>query len=186
MRAGGFLAVAGILVSPLSLLAQVPDSYYPGNFPSTYKTVLAGARKLWRPDAVVTYVEVQGAFGFPQAWLRFDLCSPSVGFTATYTVGGPLNGQSTFSYVQPYNRNRIGAALPPDIDVDLTAAIASIRKAGYNGALGLIRLHMAGATGTQLLSAWAIRVGGQKITFPPLFINAHDAPWTRHPAAMRN
>jgi hypothetical protein len=180
-----FLVVAATLFAPISLPAPiVPDSYYPGNFQATYKSVLEGARKLWRKDAVITFAELQGAFGIPQAWWRFDLYSPSINFAATYTVGGPLNGQSTFSYIQPYQRKGIGDPLPPEINVNLPAAIASLRKAGFNGALGLIRLHMAGATGTQPLPAWSIRVGGKSPTYPPVFINAQDGKFIPVSRAM--
>jgi hypothetical protein len=154
--------------------AVLPDSFYPSGFPATYKSVLDGARKLWQKDAVATNVEVQGVFGYPTAWLRFDLYSPSTGFFAAYNAGGPMNGQSTFSYIQPINRSRLGDPLPPDLKVDLTEAIATLRKAGYKGALGLISLSMRGAHGTQPLPAWSIRVGGQSITAPPIFINAQD------------
>lgn len=154
--------------------AVLPDSFYPSGFPATYKLVLDGAHKLWQKDAVVTNVEVEGVFGYPMAWLRFDLYSPSTGFFAAYNAGGPMNGQSTFSYIQPINRMRLGDPLPPDLKVGLSEAIATIRKAGYKGALGLINLSMRGASGTRPLPAWAIRVGGQPITFPPLFVNALD------------
>jgi hypothetical protein len=150
----------------------LPDSYYPAKFPASYKATLEGARKLWMKDAAVVHVEVEGAFGIPTAWFRFSLYSPSTGNFATYVVGGPLNGQSTFSFIQPINRPRLGDPLPPDLSVDLPDAIASLRKAGYHGGLGVIRLDMSGATGTRPLPAWSIRVGGKTPAFPPVFVNA--------------
>jgi hypothetical protein len=148
------------------------DSYYPGKFPASYKATLEGARKLWMKDAVVVHVEVEGAFGIPTAWFRFSLYSPSTGNFATYAVGGPMNGQSTFSFIQPINRPRLGDPLPADLSVDLPDAIASLRKAGYHGGLGVIRLDMSGATSTTPLPAWSIRVGGKSPAFPPVFVNA--------------
>lgn len=150
----------------------LPDSYYPGKFPASYKATLEGARKLWMKDAVVVHVEVEGAFGIPTAWFRFSLYSPSTGNFATYVVGGPMNGQSTFSFIQPINRSRLGDPLPPNLSVDLPDAIASLRKAGFHGGLGVIRLDMSGATGTTPLPAWSIRVGGKSPAFPPVFVNA--------------
>lgn len=152
--------------------AGLPDSYYPGKFPASYKATLEGARKLWMKDAVVVHVEVEGAYGIPTAWFRFSLYSPSTGNFATYVVGGPLNGQSTFSFIQPIDRSRLGVPLPPDLSVDLPVAIASLRKAGFRGGLGVIRLDMSGAKGTTPLPAWSIRVGGKSPTFPPVFVNA--------------
>ena len=38
-----------------------------------------------------------------------------------------MNGQSTFSFIQPINRSRLGDPLPPDLSVDLPDAIASLR-----------------------------------------------------------
>ena len=151
---------------------RLPDSYYPSKFPASYKSTIEGARKLWMKDAVAVHVEVQGAFGIPTGWFRFDLYSPSTGNFATYTVGGPMNGQSTFSFIQPINRSRLSDPLPPDLSVDLPDAIASLRKAGYQGGLGVIRLDMSGASGTTLLPAWSIRVGGKTPAFPPVFVNA--------------
>lgn len=150
----------------------LPDSYYPGKFPASYKSTLEGARKLWMKDAVAVHVEVEGAFGIPTAWFRFSLYSPSTGNFATYVVGGPMNGQSTFSFIQPIDRPRLGDPLPPGLSVDLPDAIASLRKAGYQGALGVIRLDMSGATGTTPLPAWSIRVGGKSPAFPPVFVDA--------------
>jgi len=152
----------------------LPDSYYPGEFPASYKATLEGARKVWMKDAVGVHVEVEGAFGIPTAWFRFSLYSPSTGNFATYVVGGPLNGQSTLSFIQPINRPRLGEPLPPDLSVDLPDAIASLRKAGYSGGLGVIRLDMSGATGTTPLPAWSIRVGGKSPAFPPVFVNAQS------------
>jgi hypothetical protein len=150
----------------------LPDSYYPGKFPASHKTTLEGARRLWMKDAVVVHVEVEGAFGIPTAWFRFSLYSPSTGNFATYVVGGPMNGQSTFSFIEPINRSRLGDPLPPDLSVDLPDAIATLRKAGFDGGLGVIRLDMSGATGTTPLPAWSIRVGGKSPAFPPVFVNA--------------
>jgi hypothetical protein len=150
----------------------LPDSFYPGNFPSSYKTTLQGARALWMKDAVSVHVEVEGVYGIPKGWFRFDLYSPSTGNFATYTVGGPQNGQSTFSFIQPINRSRLGDALPQNLSVDLPDAITSLRKAGYRGAFGVIRLDMSGASGTTPLPAWSIRVGGKTPAFPPVFVNA--------------
>lgn len=150
----------------------LPDSYYPRKFPASYKSTLEGSRKLWMKDAVVVHVEVEGAFGIPTAWFRFSLYSPSTGNFATYVVGGPANGQSTFSFIQPIDRSRLGDPLPPDLSVDLPDAIASLRKAGFQGGLGVIRLDMSGATGTKPLPAWSIRVGGKSPAFPPVFVNA--------------
>jgi|HubBroStandDraft_6_1064221.scaffolds.fasta_scaffold1227837_1 hypothetical protein len=83
-----------------------------------------------------------------------------------------MNGQSTSSFVQPINRSRLGDPLPQDLGVDLPDAIASLRKAGYQGGLGVIRLDMSGASGTTPLPAWSIRVGGKSPAFPPVFVNA--------------
>jgi hypothetical protein len=152
--------------------AVLPDSYYPGKFPAAYKSTIEGSRKLWMKDAVVVHVEVEGAYGIPTAWFRFSLYSPSTGNFATYVVGGPMNGQSTTSYIQPINRFRLGDPLPPDLSVDLPDAIASLRKAGFHGGLGVIRLDMSGAKGTTPLPAWSIRVGGKTPAFPPVFVNA--------------
>jgi hypothetical protein len=160
-KAAGFVAPNGL-----------PDSYYPGKFPASYKATLDGARKLWMKDAVAVHVEVEGAYGIPTAWFRFSLYSASTGNFATYVAGGPLNGQSTFSFIQPINRSRLGDPLPADLNVDLPDAIASLRKAGYLGAFGVIRLDMSGATGTTPLPAWSIRVGGKTPAFPPVFVNA--------------
>jgi hypothetical protein len=150
----------------------LPDSYYPGKFPASYKATIKGARTLWMKDAVVVHVEVEGAFGIPTAWFRFSLYSPSTGNFATYVAGGPMNGQSTFSFIQPIDRSRLGNPLPPDLSVDLPDAIASLRKAGFHGGLGVIRLDMSGATGTRPLPAWSIRVGGKTPAFPPVFVDA--------------
>ncbi|MBZ5605200.1 MAG: hypothetical protein LAO79_23120 [Acidobacteriia bacterium] len=182
MRYSGVLA--GFLTIAPGLLAQLPDSYYPGNFPGEYKKTIEGARKLWMKDAVVTHVEVEGQWGVPTAWFRFDLYSPSTGFFATYTVGGPRNGQSTFSYIQPINRMRLGEPLPPDLKVDLPEAIATLRKAGFHGGLGVIRVDMNGATGTQPLPSWSIHVGGKGPMYPPLFINAVDGKFIPVARAM--
>ena len=160
-KSTGFIAPSGL-----------PDSYYPGKFPSSYTATLEGARKLWMKDAVAVHVEVEGSYGIPTGWFRFDLYSPSTGNFATYTVGGPMNGQSTFSVIQPINRSRLGDPLPTDLIVDLPTAIASLRKAGYNGSLGVIRLDMSNATGVKPQPAWSIRVGGKTPAFPPVFVNA--------------
>jgi len=162
----------------------LPDSFYPSGFPATYKSVIEGARKLWQKDAICTHVEVEGVFGYPMAWLRFDLYSPSTGNFAAYNAGGPQNGQSTFSFIQPINRSRLGDPLPTEVKVDLAQAIATIRKAGFKGALGIIRLDMSGASGTQPLAAWSIRVGGKPLTYPPVFINAQDGKFIPVSRAM--
>jgi hypothetical protein len=162
-------ATSGAATDPPAVL---PDSYYPGKFPASYKATLEGSRKLWMKDAVAVHVEVEGAYGIPTAWFRFSLYSPSTGNFATYVVGGPMNGQSTFSFIQPINRSRLGDPLPTDLTVDLPDAIASLRKAGFHGGFGVIRLDMSGATGTKPLPAWSIRVGGKTPAFPPVFVNA--------------
>src|SRR5579883_1838884 len=94
---------------------QLPDSYYPGNFPAEYKKTIEGARKLWMKDAICVHVEIEGQWGVPTAWFRFSLYSPSTGNFAFYRVGGPMNGQSTFSFIQPINRSRLGDPLPAEI-----------------------------------------------------------------------
>lgn len=167
-RQKGAAAALKIVAAP----AVLPDSYYPGKFPASYKSTLEGSRKLWMKDAVVVHVEVEGSYGIPTAWFRFDLYSPSTGNFATHVVGGPMDGQSTFSFIQPINRSRLGDPLPPDLTVDLPDAIASLRKAGFKGGFGVIRLDMSGASGTKPLPAWSIRVGGKTPAFPPVFVNA--------------
>jgi hypothetical protein len=150
----------------------VPDSAYPGTFPGTYKLTIAGARAFWMKDAVVVHVQVEGQVGIPTAWFRFSLYSPSTGNFASYEAGGPQNGQSTPSFIQPTDRSRLGDPLPENLSVDLPDAIASLRKAGFPGALGVIYLDMSGATGQTPLPAWSIRVGGKSPAFPPIFVNA--------------
>jgi len=175
------VAIAALLLALPRPANPQPATFYPSNFPATYKAVLAGARDKWVKDAVVTRVDVQAAYGISQAWLTFDLFSPSTGGHMIYTAGGPQNGHSSFGYIAPINRDRVGTPLPPSLSLDLRDAIAAVRKAGLKGQMGPIHLDMVGASGTPPIAVWSIRVAGGPIMVP-LFVDAQSGkfvPWQR-------
>jgi hypothetical protein len=177
--------VAVILLGAASLLlarsevVRAEGSGFPRAKPYL-KVLLDDAHKRFRKDAVIAKIELQGIPG--QAWLGVGLYSPSNGAILSVEVGGPSNGAFR---VSP-GTGRAGAptaGLPLDFNIDLPDAIAILRKRGLTGPLGPVYLGMVGATGTQPLLAWTVRVYGGPIMFP-LYIDAQDGKFIEWQRAM--
>jgi hypothetical protein len=172
-----FLA-AGLILAPGFPSVEAAGEGYPTHVVETLKAVLSQAIKNNFPkDGVVNYVEVQGIPGY--YWLQVQLYSPSTGAMVTAWAGGPKNGQFFASFSKPHDPMQ--ADLLAGLKVDFADAMANLRKAGLQGALGVTRLEWAGAHGTPNILAWSIRVAGGPIMFP-LFIDAQTGkaiPWPR-------
>jgi hypothetical protein len=172
-----FLALAGVLLLRLQPVQAAADGY-PRAKPYL-KILLDDAHRRFRKDAVITRIELQGGAGV--AWLGVGLYSPSNGAILSVEVGGPNNGAYRVSSAAPHAG--VSSGLPIDFNLDLPDAIATLRKGGWNGALGPVYLGMVGATGTVPLLAWTFRVNGGPMMFP-IFINAQDGQFIPWPQAM--
>ncbi len=151
---------------------------YPAHVSATMAAVLAGARKQWKSDAVITHIDLQwyppNVLDSAKAyWLKFQIYSPSIRSTCWVNIGGPING-NTFCGAPDTNPNVASSpALPASINYDLPDVLAMVRKAGWGGPLGSVELRMIGATGTPILPGWVIEVVGGP-AWVPLFVSAAD------------
>jgi hypothetical protein len=151
----GVLLAASCSFAQKATQVQTAGNPYP-HVSAILNGVLDQAHKTFRKDAVITWVEVQGSPAL--YWFQISLYSPSNGATLVAWVGGPQNGQFFAGTTNPDDRFRVPAAILPNFKVDLPDAVASIRKAGFKGALGMTTLRMVGASGTTPLLAWVIEV----------------------------
>jgi hypothetical protein len=170
---------AATLLASRSELVRAEGGGYPRAKPYL-KVLLDDAHKRFRKDAVIAKIELQGAAG--QAWIGVGLYSPSNGAILSVQVGGPNNG--AFRVSQTARQTGAGAVgLPLDFNIDLPEAVATLRKRGFTGPLGPVYLGMVGASGTQPLLAWTVRVYGGPIMVP-LYIDAQDGKFIAWQRAM--
>jgi hypothetical protein len=174
------LVGAASLIVTRGELVRAEGTGFPRSKPYL-KVLLDDAHRRFRKDAVIARIELQGASG--QAWLGVGLYSPSNGAILSVQVGGPNNGAFRVSQAAPQTGASPAAGLPLDFNVDLPEAIAILRKRGLTGPLGPVYLGMVGASGTQPLLAWTVRVYGGPIMFP-LYINAQDGKFIAWQRAM--
>lgn len=185
-RAWRMLNVWVTLLCAASLLvahgdwARAEGAGYPRAKPYL-RVLLDDAHKRFRKDAVLARIELQGVPG-QAAWLGVGLYSPSNGMILSVEVGGPHNGASRVSQAAPQTGSG-AVGLPLDFNIDLPEAIAILRKRGLTGPLGPVYLGMVGASGTQPLLAWTVRVYGGPIMFP-LYIDAQDGKFIAWQRAM--
>jgi hypothetical protein len=173
------LVGAASLLAARGELARAEDAGFPRAKPYL-KMLLDDAHQRFRKDAVLARIELQGVPG--QAWLGVGLYSPSNGAILSVEVGGPNNGAYRVS--QAARQTGTGAVgLPLEFNIDLPDAIAILRKRGLTGPLGPVYLGMVGASGTQPLLAWTVRVYGGPIMFP-LYIDAQDGKFIAWQRAM--